>query len=50
MNTLIMFLVLLVLMMQVFLTLIMLKTSEDISYLYNLIRVENDFILEEINK
>lgn len=50
MNTLIMFLVLLVLMMQVFLTLIIFEISKDISYLYNLIRVENDFILEEINK
>lgn len=50
MNTLIMFLVFLVLMMQVLLALIMFKISEDISYLYNLIRTENDFILEEINK
>lgn len=50
MNTLIMFLVLLVLMMQVFLALIMFKISKDVYYLYNLIRVENDFILEKINE
>ncbi len=50
MNPLTLVLLLIILMTQICTALSILKISEDISNLYNLIRVMTDDIIEEVNK
>lgn len=50
MNSLTLVLLIIILVTQIFISLAILKISEDISNLYNLIRVMSDDIIEEVHK